>query len=227
MLEYSERRRYRTSMRSSGLSRFINFSTVGFSTVGFSPLALILLGGLTTGCAYSMGTGERRLPEGYQLVAIPVFKNSTQEVGIEVPFTNAIIRELARSQIARVVNKTDAQVVLEGDILNVAYTVATQSNCDPKSPAEICKLAIPQRTVLNTEYRITVSTKLKLRRVSDSKLLWEQDFNAEKSYLAPRVGLEGLNSANALYNRSARQENISSIASDMMAEAHGRLTENF
>jgi hypothetical protein len=178
------------------------------------------------GCAYSMGTGERRLPEGYQLVAVPVFKNSTQEVGVEVPFTNAIIRELARSQIARVVPQADAQVVLEGEILKIQYDVANQTNCDVK-PGETCAIAIPQRTVLNTEYRILVFTKLKLRRLSDSKILWSEEFNSQKSYLAPKIGLEGLNSANALYNHSARQENISAIAADIMAEAHGRLTENF
>ncbi|CAN5428998.1 hypothetical protein BH10BDE1_BH10BDE1_04890 [soil metagenome] len=206
MLEYSGRHRYRGRMRSLTLSALI-----------FSCAVSLF------GCAYSMGTGERRLPEGYQLVAIPVFKNATQEVGIEVPFTNAIIRELARSQIARVVPKSEAQVVLEGEILKIQYDVATQSNCDGSN----CTIAIPQRTVLNTEYRINIFTKLKLRRLSDGKVLWSEDFNAQKSYLASKIGLEGLNSANALYNHSARQENISAMAADIMAEAHGRMTENF
>lgn len=179
--------------------------------------------GLTTGCAYSIGTGERRLPEGYQLVSVPVFKNSTQEVGVEVPFTNAIIREIERSQIARVVSKSDAQVVLEGNIEKIQYDIANQITCDPKE----CPIPIPRNTVLNTEYRIVVSTKLQLRRVSDSKVLWSEEFSTQKSYLAPKVGIEGLNSANALYNHSARQENLSSMAVDLMAEAHGRLTENF
>ena len=75
-----------------------------------------LIMGLGSGCAYSVGTGDRRLPEGYKLIAVPVFKNGTQEVGIEVPFTNAMIRELERSQIAQVVPKSNAQVVLEGNV---------------------------------------------------------------------------------------------------------------
>jgi len=191
-------------------------------SLAFSGLILGFLAGLV-GCAYSMGMGDRRLPEGYTLIAIPVFKNSTQEVGVEVPFTNAMIRELERSQIARVVEKSAAQVVLEGVIDQITYAVANQTACS----AAPCPIPIPDLTVLNTEYRILVTTSLQLRRVSDSKILWSEKFETQKSYLAPKIGLQGLNSANALYNHSARQENLSSMAGDLMAEAHGRLTENF
>jgi len=211
-LEYSERHRYRGRMR------------VLRSMLALCFLAISLVG--LSGCAYSMGVGDRRLPEGYTLVSIPVFRNSTQEVGVEVPFTNAIIRELERSQIAKVVSKSDAQVVLEGNIQKIQYDVANQITCDA-APGQSCPIPIPQKTVLNTEYRITVETKLELRRVSDNRVLWSEQFTNQKSYLAPKIGIEGLNSANALYNHSARQENLSSMAVDLMAEAHGRLTENF
>lgn len=174
------------------------------------------------GCAYSVGTGDRRLPQGYKLIAVPVFKNATQEVGIEVPFTNAIIRELERSQIAQVVPKSSAQVVLEGNIESVRFDVANQISCGATG---VC--AVPRLTILNTEYRITVQTRLLLKRLSDGQTLWSEEFSTQKSYLAPKVGLEGLNSANALYNHSARQENLSAMAVDLMSEAHGRLTENF
>lgn len=170
------------------------------------------------GCAYSMGTENRRLPDGYQLISIPVFKNLTQEVGVEVPFTNAMIREFTRSQVAKVVDKSAAQVVLEGSVEKIIYDVANQIN----NP-----LLIPPNTILNSEYRISVYIKLVLRRASDQHILWEQAFNGQKSYLAPKIGLEGLNSANALYNQSARQQNLSEMAGDITAEAHGRLTENF
>ena len=189
---------------------------------GCLATGLIGLVGLSSGCAYSIGTGERRLPEGYKLVSIPVFKNSTQEVGIEVPFTNAIIRELERSQIARVVPKSDAQVVLEGVVEKVQYEVANQVSCGTTG---VC--LVPPGTILNTEYRVTVSTRLILRRLSDGQALWSEAFSTQKSYLAPKIGIEGLNSANALYNHSARHENISAMAVDLMSEAYGRLTENF
>ncbi len=190
-------------------------------TILSGSLLGVALGGLW-GCAYSMGTEGRRLPDGYQLVSVPVFKNSTQEVGVEVPFTNAIIREFARSRVAKVVDTSAAQVILEGYIEKISFDVANQINC----PAEPCPI-IPKNTVLNSEYRISVFTKLVLRRASDGHVLWAQQFSGQKSYLAPKIGVEGLNSANALYNQSSRQQNLTEMAGDIMAEAHGRLTENF
>jgi hypothetical protein len=187
------------------------------------PFVLIgLCLNIFTACTYSIGTGDRRLPEGYKLVSIPVFKNSTQEVGIEVPFTNAIIREIERSQIATVVPKAEAQVVLEGVVEKIQFDVANQVSCGTTG---VC--LVPSGTILNTEYRVTISTRLILRRVSDGRPLWSEAFSTQKSYLAPKIGIEGLNSANALYNHSARHENISAMAVDLMSEAYGRLTENF
>lgn len=171
-----------------------------------------------SGCAYSMGHGDRRLPEGYKLVAVPVFKNATHEVGAEVPFTNAMIRELERSQLAKVVEKSEAQVVLEGVIDRIQYTHTVQ---------ETGSGLIPSGTILNTQYQVVAAITLNLRRVSDGVLLWSQDFTGEKTYDAPKIGQAGINSANALYNHSARQESLATMAGNIMAEAHGRLTENF
>jgi hypothetical protein len=53
--------------------------------------------GLLTGCAYRFGNVSRSLPGGYKYISIPVFKNKTQETGIEVGFTNALIQEFDRS----------------------------------------------------------------------------------------------------------------------------------
>ncbi|MBL7688490.1 MAG: hypothetical protein JNJ49_10670 [Bdellovibrionaceae bacterium] len=173
----------------------------------------VLLGG----CAYSIGTSERRMPEGYKLVAVPVFKNQSHEVGAEVAFTNAMIREMERHQIAHVVPKADAQVVLDGVIDSIQYIVSNQVNDS----------SLPRSTILNIEYRIVVGVTLRLKRASDGVNIWTESFNAERSYQAPKIGLEGLNSANSLYNDSARHDNLSAMATDLMVEAHSRLTENF
>lgn len=157
------------------------------------------------------------MPEGYKLVAVPVFKNQSHEVGAEVAFTNAMIREMERHQIAHVVPKADAQVVLDGVIDSIQYIVSNQVNDS----------SLPRSTILNIEYRIVVGVTLRLKRASDGMNIWTESFNAERSYQAPKIGLEGLNSANSLYNDSARYDNLSAMATDLMVEAHSRLTENF
>jgi hypothetical protein len=179
---------------------------------------------LLSGCAYHWGTAERVLPGGYRQISIPVFINRTAQVGIEVPFTNAIIREFEQSKIASVVPLESAPLRLEGFIDSIKYesrSAAKSGDANAEIPA------LPTDTVLTTSYQMVIRARLRLRRASDQAVLWEGDVTAEKVYPAPRIGSAVVNSANVLYNHSARQLNIVSLANDMMEEAHDRMTENF
>lgn len=198
-------------MRNLSAASFIRAFTA--SMTAFATLVI------ATGCAYRFGETDREIPGGYRTVAVPTFKNRTQEAGIEVYFTNAIVREIERSRIGRVTSRRDAQTTLEGSIDTVQYAGG--------SPIDSTGGFLPAETVLNTQYRIVVTTTLVLVRNSDQKQLWSGQFSNERSYLAPIIGIEGLNSANATYNQSARYQNIQAMAADMMTEAHNRLTENF
>lgn len=187
-------------------------------------IRLWLLAALATlsSCAtYNAGFSGRALPGGYTLLAVPVFKNMTPETGTEVDFTNAMIRELGRSKVATITEKSDAQATLEGTILTINYVPSGQlSSSDPRS-------GLPNNTLLNKSYRVSVLTRITLRRNSDQAVLWSNSFALERVYDAPLLGREGLSSVNALYNHSARYQTLAMIANDMMAEAHDRLTENF
>lgn len=173
-----------------------------------------------TGCAYRAGYGARQFPGGYNTVAVPVFKNSTTETGVEVFFTNAFIRELERVRVGRITNRNDAQVVVEGSIDSIRYVVNNQIQGSDANQ-------LPNNTILNTEYRIFAQIGMRLRRVADQKIIWEGTFENERIYSAPRVGAAGVNSVNANYNLSARYQNLQVMAADLMAEAHDRITENF
>ncbi len=153
---------------------------------------------------------------GYKQVAIPVFKNLTQEPGLEVGFTNALIQEFERSQIAKVTDLTVAEAIIVGSITDVVYSSIATTTRD-----------VPTGSVLATEFGITVTTAIQLIRKSDRRVLWSQDFKSERSYVAPQVTAAGVNTVNPLYNLSARRQNIQIMAQEMMSEAHDRLTENF
>ena len=181
-------------------------------------------------CAYNIGTTERQIPGGYRLVSVPVFKNSTSEVGIEVYFTDAMIRELERSKLAKVVDKRGAEVVLIGTVESVKYLTTNAQIIGPSSPSPTPKVGanlIDNGGVQNTEYRILVTTDLKLQRVSDERILWQGKFSGERTYLTPIVSILGLNGVNSLYNQSAREQNIKLMSTDIMIEAYERMTENF
>jgi hypothetical protein len=196
-------------------------NTVEGTMPRFSLLTALLLCFVLTSCAgYRMGDSDRQIPGGYRTVAIPVFTNKSMEAGIESYFTNALVREFERGRVGRVTSKNEAQTTLEGSIDSVNYVVTTQVS---KQYAGF----LGENMILNTEYRILLQATLRLRRNSDQKVLWEGSFNGERSYLAPQIGQEGINSADAVYNQSARYQNIEAMASYLMNEAHNRITENF
>ncbi|MCB0392139.1 MAG: hypothetical protein KDD58_12675 [Bdellovibrionales bacterium] len=179
---------------------------------------------LLVNCAYQFGYRVRRLPGGYRSVSIPVFENKTQEVGLESYFTNALIREFERSQVAKITNKSQAPVFIEGKVNSVLLTKNTQA--EAKANSEELKY-LPKNTTLNTSYRVSVEIHLKLIRNSDKKMIWQQHFVNERVYSSAQISVPGINSVNPLYNHSAKHQNISTLAQEMMKEAHDRITERF
>ncbi|MCB0356707.1 MAG: hypothetical protein KDD40_06850 [Bdellovibrionales bacterium] len=179
---------------------------------------------LIVSCAYKLGYQTRRLPGGYRTVSIPVFSNNTQEVGMESYFTNALIREFERSRVAQITEKSQSPVYIEGKVNRVTLTANGQTAANSRN-AELKFL--PKNTVINTGYRVVVEIHLKLIRNSDKKMIWQQNFVNERVYSAAQISVPGINSVNPLYNHSAKHQNVSSLAQEMMREAHDRLTERF
>ena len=177
-----------------------------------------------SGCAYRWGFTDRKLPGAYDQVAVPIFENKSEEVGIEVDYTNAFVNRMERSKAARIVSKNLAPAVVEGSIQSVNVILGSGVT-GGKDNKEIPKL--PDQAVLTTEYRVVVNVKVQLRRTSDQSVLWVSVFQGEKTYQGPRIGTAVVNSANALYNQSARRDTIQRLAEEMMTEAHNRMTENF
>lgn len=173
-------------------------------------------------CAYRFGSPERRIPGGYRLIAVPVFTNKTQEVSIESFFTQAMIMEVEKSSLARVTSKEESQAILLGEIKTIEYVLGTEVTRGTTGFEDL-----PRGTALAKEYRILITADIKLVRSSDMAVLWEGVVNGERRYPAPVITKNVLNTANPLYNQSARSQNIQLIAQDMMAESYERLTENF
>ncbi len=150
-------------------------------------------------------------------MAVPIFRNQTHEAGIEVAFTNSMVRELERSRTVKVVSKERAQAELVGEIMDVVYeSTGTSPSRD-----------LPTGSSLSVGYRVYLTVRLRLRDLSTGKNLWSGQFLGERSYKGPGLTIEGLNSSNALYNQSARQQTIEALSQDLMFQAHTQLTENF
>ena len=175
-------------------------------------------------CAYKFGYQSRKLPQSYQQISVPMFSNITQEVGLEAYFTNALIQEFERSQVAKVSSRNLAPVYVKGEItgVHIRYNSQDLANNQPGSMRYL-----PKNTVINTAYRIVVDVQIDLVRSSDKKVIWSQNFSDERVYNSAQISLPGLNTANPLYNNSAKHQNMKVLALDMMKEAHDRMTERF
>jgi outer membrane lipopolysaccharide assembly protein LptE/RlpB len=79
----------------------------------FLPMICMIL---IMGCGYQMVGKETHVPPGLNSVAIPTFKNETFEPGIEVPFTQGFLREFINDRRVRVVDRAQADSILEGVI---------------------------------------------------------------------------------------------------------------
>lgn len=189
----------------------------------FHHLALISLATMLfvgSGCAYKMGRGKRSIPGGATQISLPIFKNRSQETGVEVAFTQALQQEFLRSQVARIVDEPMAEARLEGEIVSILYVPESKKTAGDSS-------FLPTGTVIASQYRVRTVVDLRVVRRSDGDRLWESRFELEDTYVAPQVTLAGVNSVNPLYNLSARRQNLEIMANRMMLEAHNRLTENF
>jgi outer membrane lipopolysaccharide assembly protein LptE/RlpB len=67
-------------------------------------------------CGYQLAGKETHRPPGVTSVAIPTLVNHTLEPGLEIPFTQAFLKEFVRDKRVRVVDRAEADSIFEGHI---------------------------------------------------------------------------------------------------------------
>jgi outer membrane lipopolysaccharide assembly protein LptE/RlpB len=122
---------------------------------------------LFTGCGYQLVGKETHVPPGLTSVAIPTFANRTFEPGIEVSFTRGFLKEFIQDRRVRVVDRSQADSVLEGVITSLQiYSVAYNSSG------------------LATEYQTTVVIDLVLKKRTGETLWVERNVSETRWYKA-------------------------------------------
>jgi len=84
----------------------------------FSKKLLLLLLGLVFlgGCGYKLAGKGTHLPPGVASIAIPTLVNKTLEPGIEIVFTQALLKEFIQDRRVSVVDRKEADSIFEGVI---------------------------------------------------------------------------------------------------------------
>ena len=182
--------------------------------------SVILL--LTSSCAYKLSDKVDSLPGNVKSIQIPLFKNDSSEVGVETFFTNALKSEALRAKFMSLKNdEGDAEAVLQGRLIKVDV-VAAESVIEAKNT-----LYLPTETVIATQYNVTVGVELILKKKGSTDILWRGKFAQTRNYSAPQITLPTINTANSLYNQSAKRQTLDALSKEMMQAAFDRMVENF
>ena len=163
----------------------------------FVILCLFLCGG----CGYQMVGKETHVPPGLSSVAIPTFANQTFEPGIEVPFTQGFLTEFIRDRRVKVVDRSEADSVLEGVIKSLQIYSAAYD-----------------RSGLATEYQTTVVIDLTLRKRTGEILWIEKDISESRWYKA---------SSGVLSSEFSKDAAIQQIGRFVAGRARNRFFHNF
>jgi hypothetical protein len=119
---------------------------------------------LAAGCGYST---KGNLPNHIKTVAVPTFKNKTQEPAVESTVTAAVVNAFTTSGKLRVVPVGQADSILEGEV--VGYDVQTVS--------------VDNRINVR-QYRLVVTVNLVFRDVRQGGLLFRQEGFQERADFA-------------------------------------------
>lgn len=175
-----------------------------------------------TSCAYKLSTSIERLPGDVKSIQVPLFVNKSTEPGVEVFFTNSLKTEALKSRAVKVVNEeSEAEGILHGVITSIDV-MNSESIIESKDGKYL-----PNENILTTAYTVTVDVLLTLKKKGSSEVLWSGTFKQAQNYSAPQVTLPVINTANSLYNHSAKRQTLDAISKEMMQAAFDRMLENF
>jgi len=124
-------------------------------------LAIAALIALTAGCGYTVGGN---LPSHVRTVAVPIFRNRTQEPAIESVITSAVVNAFASNGRLKVVPVQQADSLLDGEIIGYA----------------VDSIAFDQS--INAQvFRLRVTLNVQFRDLRDNSMLWRQDGLQERA----------------------------------------------
>jgi outer membrane lipopolysaccharide assembly protein LptE/RlpB len=158
---------------------------------------LLLIGG----CGYQWVGKETHLPPGVTSIAIPTFINKTLEPGIEIPFTQAFLREFILDRRVKVVDRKEADAFLEGIITLYTFSVVSFD-----------------KSGLALEYQTHVLVDLTLKK-SNGEILWrERNFSETAWYRT---------SSNVLTNEANKNAGLQETGRLMAGRIRNRFFYNF
>lgn len=120
-----------------------------------------------SGCGYSTGS---TLDEKYQTIFVSAFKNMSRQYDLQAPLTNAITRKFIHDGRLRVVPQDEADLILEGVILDYRLRGVTYDEND-----EV------------TQFLCVVTAGARLTERATGKIVWEEQLMAGETSFYTRA----------------------------------------
>jgi outer membrane lipopolysaccharide assembly protein LptE/RlpB len=163
--------------------------------------AVVLCFVILSACGYQWVGRETHLPPGVGSIAIPTFVNQTFEPGIEVTFTQAFLREFIQDRRVRVVDRREADSILEGVVKLFTTTPVTFDESG-----------------IATQYQTTLIIDLTLKKGTGEVLWREKDLSESRWYRS---------STSALVSEANKAAAIQQIGGFVAERIRNRFFSNF
>lgn len=133
--------------------------------------ALLLATLCLSGCGYALVGRGVNVDASIKRIGVPLFKDWTGKPGLDQKITEAVTGELQKRHRFEIVSdSTGVDAVIDGEIMSYIVRPAGYSNSGATATAA---------TAEATRYDITLTAKVRYRKVGDPEPLWE---NAAFSY---------------------------------------------
>ncbi|RMF94920.1 MAG: hypothetical protein D6734_06750 [Candidatus Schekmanbacteria bacterium] len=135
-----------------------------------AALAVLIVGSIFAGCYHISRGGSSKASKSLTSVAVPLFKNECEVMGIEVPATEAFIAKLDYYGATKVEKIENARSIIEGKVIDYKLSTA----------------AIDQRHKI-TEYRLTLTLNIMVRDTKTNEVVFKkEEYSDSYDFKVPR-----------------------------------------
>ncbi len=178
---------------------------------------------LSLGCGYSLSHRVKNVFLHPQGLFVPVFNNETEEMGAEMVFTNALLREIKVHQNVKVVDKRDlTPLELKGSVEKISYTPSAFYAPAPGTNKLQSYVMMPD------QINVVATVKLSLLNRDTKEVLWSQSVSGSRIVSASlsRTGDKEAASGFGIYTQSLIDSRYSDIARDIMRDMYDSMVES-
>jgi hypothetical protein len=175
------------------------------------------------GCGYSLSHRLKTVFDNPNGVFVPVFKNETEELGAEMVFTNALLRELKLHQKFNVAeNKDTTPLALQGVVEQISYQPTALY-----APAQGVNKLQPYSNIPD-QINLVATVRLDLINKETKKVVWTQKASGSRivgAYLG-RTGDREAASGFGTYTQSLIDIRYNDVARDIMRDMYDSMAES-